>query len=79
MRVFKFQKLVRDNIVPMQLSLGAEPTYRILDKDGHIRALIDKIIEETQEIRTADKESVSEEIADIQQALDDLLLLSGIT
>ena len=69
---FKFAKLVRDKIVENQIASGAKPTVRQLDPDEHKRELVNKIIEEAKEIIAAVPEEVAAEIADVQQALDDL-------
>ena len=69
---FQFKKLVRDKIVDHQIASGAKPTYYILDRDGHKRELVNKVIEEAREIIQAEPDDVAAEIADVQQAIDDL-------
>jgi predicted house-cleaning noncanonical NTP pyrophosphatase (MazG superfamily) len=69
---FKFAKLVRDKIVDHQLASGARPVYRHLNKNEHKRELINKIIEEAEEIAGANPDEIAAEIADVQQAIDDL-------
>jgi predicted house-cleaning noncanonical NTP pyrophosphatase (MazG superfamily) len=76
---FKFEKLVRDKIVDRQLESGARPVFRELDETEHKRALIAKITEEALEIAGAAPEELAGEIADVQQALDDLKKLCGIS
>jgi predicted house-cleaning noncanonical NTP pyrophosphatase (MazG superfamily) len=76
---FKFAKLVRDKIVENQIASGAKPKYHHLDDKRHKQALILKIIEETKEITQAKPEEVAGEIADVQQALDDLKQKYGLT
>ena len=76
---FKFAKLVRDKIVEHQLASGAVSTYHQLSPDEHKSALIAKIIEEAQEIIQAKPEEIAMEIADVQQALDDLKEKYGLT
>lgn len=76
---FKLHKLVRDKIVDDQIALGQTPHYRTLSPEEHRKALIDKIIEEITELRKAAPEDAAKEIADVQQAVDDLIELSGIT
>ena len=70
---FKLNKLVRDRIVEHQLKAGEKPRYRQLSKIEHREALINKIIEEIKELVDASAEDVAAEIADVQQALDDLI------
>jgi predicted house-cleaning noncanonical NTP pyrophosphatase (MazG superfamily) len=76
---FKFDKLVRDKIVEHQLTSGAKPSYRKLDSDDHKKELINKIIEEANEILKAEASEVAAEIADVQQAVDDLIIKYGLT
>jgi predicted house-cleaning noncanonical NTP pyrophosphatase (MazG superfamily) len=75
----KFNKLVRDKIVEHQLASGAVPVYHQLAPDEHKKALINKILEESQEILQAPPEEIAMEIADVQQALDDLKDQYGLT
>ncbi len=79
MRRFKFSKLVRDNIVDQQIASGAKPAYRHLTPAEHKKELVNKICEEAQEIIHATPEDIASEIADVQQAVDDLRALYGLT
>ncbi len=79
MPVFKFGKLVRDKIVDDQIAEGSQPVFRYLSRDEHVKALVQKIIEEAQEISSASPTEFASEIADVQQALDDLQELLEIT
>jgi len=74
---FSFEKLVRDKIVE-RIADGGRPSFRKLEKDEHKERLVEKIAEEAQEILTARPEEVASEIADVQQALDDLRELLGV-
>lgn len=76
---FKFAKLVRDKIVDHQIASGAKPVYRQLGPEEHRRELVNKIIEEAAEITEASPEEIAAEIADAQQALDDLTERYGLT
>jgi predicted house-cleaning noncanonical NTP pyrophosphatase (MazG superfamily) len=76
---FKFGKLVRDRIVEHQLASGAKPVYRQLDAEEHKRELVQKIVEEATEITGAAVGDIAAEIADVQQALDDLREKYGFT
>lgn len=76
---FKFSKLVRDKIVEHQLASGAKVNYRELDEAEHKQELVKKIIEEAREIALAADNEVAAEIADVQQAIDDLAEQYGIT
>jgi predicted house-cleaning noncanonical NTP pyrophosphatase (MazG superfamily) len=79
MPLFKLNKLVRDKIVDDQIALGQTPHFRALTPKQHQLALIDKIIEEISELRNADKSDIVKELADVQQAIDDLIELHHIT
>ncbi len=69
---YKFGKLVRDKIVEHQIKSGAKPTFHLLDDKSHKKELVLKIIEEAKEIIKSKPEDRASEIADVQQALDDL-------
>jgi predicted house-cleaning noncanonical NTP pyrophosphatase (MazG superfamily) len=76
---FTFNKLVRDKIVQHQIDSGAKPHYHRLDSSRHKAELIKKIIEEAQEISSANQENIAGEIADVQQAVDDLKAKLGLS
>lgn len=76
---FRFAKLVRDKIVDHQIASGAKPVYRQLSPEEHKRELVNKIIEEAAEITNAAPKEIAAEIADVQQALDDLKEKYGLT
>jgi len=76
---FKFNKLVRDKIVDLQIASGAQPKYHKLSPARHKRELVNKIIEEAGEITNAKQAEVVGEIADVQQAIDDLITRFGLT
>jgi predicted house-cleaning noncanonical NTP pyrophosphatase (MazG superfamily) len=69
---FKFSKLVRDKVVDHQLASGAKLSFRQLNAEEHKKELINKVIEEAGEITHAAPHEVAAEIADVQQAIDDL-------
>lgn len=76
---FQFSKLVRDKIVDHQLASGATPSFRTLSPEEHKQELVNKIIEEAGEIIQAGSSDVATEIADVQQAIDDLKELYGLS
>lgn len=76
---FKFSKLVRDKIVDHQIASGAQPSFRQLSPEEHKQELVNKIIEEAKEITLTSPEEVAGEIADVQQAIDDLRNLYKLT
>ncbi len=80
MPVFTFNKLVRDKFRKLYDELGQKITTRPLTKSQLKEEIRKKIIEEAEELPTADakNDQVVSEIADIQQALDDLKHIYGI-
>lgn len=79
MPTFKFSKLVRDKIVEQQIIEGSHPSYRVLAPKDHKKELIKKIAEEVGEIESAAANEIAGELADVQQALDDLCALYAIS
>lgn len=79
MPIFKFSKLVRDKVVDQQIASGAKPNYRKLEPEDHKRELINKLIEEAREVEQSSPEEVINEIADVQQIIDDLRVLYNLT
>jgi predicted house-cleaning noncanonical NTP pyrophosphatase (MazG superfamily) len=60
--------------------MGQKAMYRSLTREDHIMALKQKIVEEAKEIPLNGRvEDIVSELADLQQAFDDLKLISGIT
>lgn len=76
---FIFDKLVRDKIPDLQRDSGAIPSLRVLTPKEHKEQLINKIIEEAREILPAARDELASEMADVQQALDDLRDLMGVS
>lgn len=81
MPTFKLNKLIRDKLPMFYESIGQKANLRILARDEHTQALLDKIVEEVNEIPETNltKKKLIEEIADIQQAIDDLKKLHGVS
>jgi predicted house-cleaning noncanonical NTP pyrophosphatase (MazG superfamily) len=76
-RTFKLQKLVRDKIVQDHLDLGGEVIFKRLSKKEKRQALAAKLIEEAKELKNSDE--LLEEIADVQEVLDQLAKDAGLT
>jgi predicted house-cleaning noncanonical NTP pyrophosphatase (MazG superfamily) len=76
---FSLKKLVRDKIVDLQIASGQKPVYRIADKDEHKRLLVTKLHEEATEAILTNPQRAAAELADVQQVLDDLTELLGVT
>jgi predicted house-cleaning noncanonical NTP pyrophosphatase (MazG superfamily) len=64
---FKLNKLVRDKIVEMNISYGGKVDYKELKGRQLTNALVDKLIEEAQELKNGDLSA--DELADIKEIL----------
>lgn len=82
MPTFGFNKLVRDKFPEIYASLGQTITSHYLTQSERRAALRDKIIEEAKELPTgedAEKSVTVDELADLQQILDDIQDELGVT
>lgn len=79
MPTFELNKLVRDKLPADYILQGQQAKYRTLSPEEYKRELIRKIVEEATEIETNNPAEIIGEIADIQQVIDDLMVLCGIT
>lgn len=75
---FIFNKLVRDKLRDEYVKIGQIAEYRELSKGEFSRALTAKMIEEINEIPAEGKDEIVAELADLHQAIDDLMELHGI-
>lgn len=80
MPTFILNKLVRSKLVSEYARMNQKVTYRPLTLEQHVEALKQKIIEEAKEIPVTglDDDFISE-LADLQQVLDDLKEIRGVT
>lgn len=62
-------KLVRDGIPNLIRADGRDPEVRRLDREAYELALLDKLLEEAEELRVADTASRLEEAADVYEVL----------
>lgn len=72
-RKFKFTKLVRDNIVDQIEKNGGKAYYTDLDTDDFVHELKLKLLEETMEVPESTREELIQELADIQEVIDNLV------
>lgn len=80
MRKFKFSKLVRDKIVESIISVGNKPNWRTLSDKEFVQELKKKVVEEAMEVpRTDDSKEVVRELADLQELIDNLLPVLGVS
>jgi hypoxanthine-DNA glycosylase len=78
-RRFKFTKLVRDKIVSDIIANGNYPHWKTLSHEEYLKELKKKILEESQEILNANDKELLEEIADVQEIIDNLVIALGKT
>ncbi|MEO6508317.1 MAG: nucleoside triphosphate pyrophosphohydrolase [Patescibacteria group bacterium] len=78
-RKFKFTKLVRDNIVEGIIKAGNTANWRTLSNEEYIDELKKKVIEEAQEIPSAHNKDLVNELADIQEIIDNILVALKVT
>jgi len=78
-RKFKFSKLVRDKIVEDIISNGGKPKWKTLSNKEYIHELKKKLVEETLELLNAEGSEIPEELADVQEIIDNLLAALVIT
>ncbi len=73
MPTFRFNKMIRDNMIAMYEAMGQKATYRTLKGKELVVATIQKIVEEAEEIPAdGDRQTILKEIADVKQGLVDL-------
>ena len=80
MPTFRYDKLVRNKIPGFHKEAGHDIVYRRLRVVELAEALARKLQEEAQEVFDATTPAgLIEEIADVQQVIDDLCVVSGIS
>ncbi|MEU8198288.1 nucleoside triphosphate pyrophosphohydrolase [Microbispora amethystogenes] len=70
-------KLVRDKIPDLIRQDGREPIVTVLDDLAYREALLDKLLEESFELRDASAEQVPAEIVDVLEVLRALARVHG--
>jgi predicted house-cleaning noncanonical NTP pyrophosphatase (MazG superfamily) len=78
MRKFILNKVVRSGIIARMEADKTEVKSEALEGTRAVRAVLAKVIEETEEALTAPPDKLATEFADIQTALKDAITLSGI-
>ena len=76
---FSYKKLVRDNVVDQHIANGTKPLYWHLSDEEHVEHLTKRIAESIQRARTSAQSTLAQDIADAQQALDDLRAKLGVS
>jgi len=71
-------KLVRDRIPEIVAAEGGQQNVRVLDDDEYARALLDKLVEEVNELRAVTDSVTLEEAADVYEVLLAILARQGL-
>jgi|SRR3989338_8874826 len=79
MAEFRFDKLVRDGIVDKIVGNGGTANSRTLSPTEMLDAARTKLLEEARELNQASQEEIPEELADIQELVNLLCEIAGIT
>lgn len=80
MPTFRYDKLVRDTIGELHIDAGHVPEITHLSNDELVVALCKKLREEADEVDEAlNEQELIEELADVQQIIDDLCAVTGIS
>jgi predicted house-cleaning noncanonical NTP pyrophosphatase (MazG superfamily) len=74
-----YNKLVRDRIPEIIESVGKKCEVVVLSESEFKQALLTKLIEEAQEVQNADPSELITELADLNEVLDTILKINGIT
>jgi predicted house-cleaning noncanonical NTP pyrophosphatase (MazG superfamily) len=69
-----YNKLVRDRIPEIIVADGRQCGTEIMTDDEYRRALLSKLVEESQEVAAADRDELVKEIADLYEVIDALFV-----
>jgi predicted house-cleaning noncanonical NTP pyrophosphatase (MazG superfamily) len=69
-----YNKLVRDRIPEIIAADGRQCRTEIMSDDEYRQALLVKLVEEAQEVASADRDELVKEIADLYEVIDALLI-----
>ncbi|MBZ0276157.1 MAG: nucleoside triphosphate pyrophosphohydrolase [Anaerolineae bacterium] len=70
---YHYNKLVRDRIPEIIAAEGRQCGTEILDESAYRQALLTKLVEEAQEVATADSGDLVKELADLYEVADALI------
>lgn len=74
-----YNKLIRDRIPEIITQSGKAYGIEVMSLEEYEQALLEKIVEEAMEVRQADNEHIKTELADLQEVIDGILFLKGIS
>ncbi|MFI5240637.1 MAG: hypothetical protein ACHQUB_02925 [Candidatus Saccharimonadia bacterium] len=78
-KTFRYDKLVRDGIVPGMLKANNKVRYKKLNEQDFTKALVAKLEEEVKEFAPGDKTQMAEDLADIVEVIEALRLATGVS
>lgn len=74
-----YNKLVRDRIPEIIHLAGKQCETTVMNEVEYRQSLLDKLVEEAQEVQGAVKEDLATELADILEVVDAILAVHGIS
>jgi len=74
--LYKYNKLVRDNIINIINSKGNKATYRVLDDKEYIDELNKKLLEEANEFI---EENSIDELGDVMEVIESIMKVKNIS
>ena len=78
-RTFRYDKLVRDGILPGMIKAGNKVRSKKLGPKEYISALVAKLNEEVKEFALGEKDQTSEDLADIVEVIEALRVALDIS
>lgn len=74
-----YNKLVRDQIPQIIRSEGRACASETMDSDEYRRALLEKLVEEANEVANATSETLATELADVLEVIDTVIKVYGFS
>lgn len=74
-----YNKLVRDRIPEIIHAEGRECATEVMGEQDYVQALLEKLVEEAEEVRTATQEKRATELADLLEVFDALLQTQNVS
>jgi predicted house-cleaning noncanonical NTP pyrophosphatase (MazG superfamily) len=74
-----YNKLVRDRIPEIIQAEGRECATEVLSEQEYVQSLLEKLVEEAEEVRTASQEKRATELADLLEVFDALLQAQNLS
>lgn len=74
----EYNKLVRDRIPEIIQTDGRQYEVKVVSSEEYTQLLKAKLVEEAQEVATADDDEIIKELADLYEVIDSLISAKGI-